>query len=129
MQRFSDGMRDMLATRNKPDSWQKPSVKGITLTMREFTKLHIAMQAAAEEIRQSFSDAGLDSMLVQVTVTHSELYNEHEIKYTVAKGKYEGNGVTGNELAPAVTEYLRRNGWDISNNTKLITAVKRATVS
>lgn len=91
--------------------------------MREFTKLHIAVQAAAAEIKQAFDDAGLDGMFVEITVANDR-YDGVDVKYTVAKGRYGSNSVTGNELAPAVTEFLRRNGWDISYNTKLITATK-----
>ncbi|HEX8762157.1 MAG TPA: hypothetical protein VF733_00165 [Candidatus Saccharimonadales bacterium] len=87
-----------------------------------FTKLQNAVQDAAVVVQDQFGRAGLDRMLIQITVS-TDKYDGLEIKYTVAKGKYESNGVVGNDLGPALVEFLRRNGWDISHNTKLITSV------
>lgn len=90
--------------------------------MQQFTALQNVVRKMADEVHAHFKSADTDSnMLVNIEVTNGR-HEELEIKYTVNAGRYGGNPVTGNELAPALKEFFRRKGWDLQHNVKLISS-------
>jgi len=84
---------------------------------QKYEKLHGLLLAAISEIAEQATAAGVDDVVVNVTIT-KDRYDGLELKYSV--GRRYSETVTGNDLAPAVAEFLRRYGWNTQHNTKLI---------
>jgi hypothetical protein len=87
--------------------------------MLRYNQLHSYLLDAMDDFKIACELNGQENGQITITLKFDK-YDEPAIKYTVAK-RYE-SGPIGNELGATLDEFFRREGWNIANNTKLLTS-------
>ena len=85
----------------------------------KYAKLDACLLEACSDIKALFNKNDLTTFRLHIEC-RNEGYDDNElsIKYTVQRD-YD-NGPHGNDLDEVIKEYIRRQGWDITNNAKRI---------
>lgn len=83
----------------------------------KYNQLHTYLLSALDDITTHLATAGIDRFTLEITCERDR-DETPTIKYRLRE-RYE-SGPTGNHLGPVIEEMLRRYGWEVANNTKLI---------
>lgn len=74
-------------------------------------QLESAVIAEVQRIRQFFADHDISNFTFKINASGRTEAGDAKIEYTIG-GQYGESSVSGSLIEPAISEYLRRKGWD-----------------
>lgn len=78
------------------------------------------IRRVTKALRARLADANENSFRFEIEVSGRVLEGEVKITYTLADGIYGSNKVEGGNIESVLAEFLRRKGWQISNQPLML---------